>query len=82
MNLMLQHGCVIYLQTDMNVLVQRLQNDRDDRPLLQGDDWVTKLEAIREQREKYYLQAHRTVDTEHVTLNDFKEILELCTERQ
>lgn len=51
-------GWVIYLETPVPVLVERLQSSTRERPLLVGEDLEAVLETLLEQRSAFYLQAH------------------------
>ncbi|MBK7873331.1 MAG: shikimate kinase [Saprospiraceae bacterium] len=60
MNWMNQYGITIYLQTPVDILVERLQSERAHRPLLQNLNDETLYTFIAEKlaaREMYYLQA-------------------------
>lgn len=52
-------GWVVYLETPVNILKQRLQNQSQSRPLLaNAEEEETRLKALLEQRSAFYLQAH------------------------
>jgi shikimate kinase len=46
----------VYLETSIDVLIIRLQNERDNRPLISSKDFETKLEEIYYYRKNLYLQ--------------------------
>ncbi|MBW4458714.1 MAG: shikimate kinase [Nodosilinea sp. WJT8-NPBG4] len=52
----LHHGIVVWLDVPTAVLQERLAEDVG-RPLLQGQDWETKLTTLLEQRQHLYAQA-------------------------
>lgn len=81
MELMLEHGCVIYLKTDINVLEQRLLNTDEQRPLLEGG-LRERLETLYELRKDVFEQAHYTINTNSITIRDFENIIALCTKQQ
>ncbi len=65
--IMRQKGITIYLKTPVEILAQRLWNERNKRPLIRN---ITSQAALQKylaqllaKREKYYLQAHITWDT-------------------
>lgn len=74
MDLMLQHGRVIYLQADINVLEQRLLKTDEQRPLLEGG-LKERLQALYNMRRNFYEQAHYTVNSETATIKDFDKII-------
>jgi shikimate kinase len=58
-----ERGTVVYLQADIETLVERTRRDRN-RPLLQTDDPRGKIEELLRQREPIYREvAHVIVDT-------------------
>ncbi|MBE9113345.1 shikimate kinase [Nodosilinea sp. LEGE 07298] len=52
----LHHGIVVWLDAPLDVLQARLAGDAG-RPLLQGQDWETKLTTLLTQRQRLYTQA-------------------------
>ncbi len=52
----LHHGIVVWLDVPTAVLQERLAGE-SGRPLLQGQDWETKLTTLLEQRQHLYAQA-------------------------
>lgn len=52
----LHHGIVVWLDVPPAVLQERLAGDAD-RPLLQGQDWQTKLTTLLAERQPLYAQA-------------------------
>jgi shikimate kinase len=61
--LLRERGTVVYLQADIETLVERTRRDRN-RPLLQTEDPRGKIEELLRQREPIYRDvAHVVVDT-------------------
>jgi shikimate kinase len=56
----LQEGMVIYLDVPVDLLVKRLADDQT-RPLLQTEDFTTKLTKLQKERESLYQQADLTI---------------------
>lgn len=52
----LHHGIVVWLDVPLAVLQERLAEDTG-RPLLQGQDWQTKLTTLLAERQSLYAQA-------------------------
>ena len=50
-----QRGIVVYLKAELDELMARTRNDKS-RPLLQTDDPRSRLQALLEQREPWYLE--------------------------
>lgn len=83
MELMKQHGCVVYLKADLNVLAERIKNEAAKRPMFSSDDSIeATLEKLYEKRRAYYEQADYTVDANEHSITDFDKIMTLCTNRQ
>ena len=55
------NGLTIFLDIDIHVLINRLADQRHERPLLHRDDWETFLTGLAEQRRAIYEQAKITV---------------------
>ncbi len=55
------NGLTIFLDIDIHLLINRLANQRDDRPLLHRDDWETYLTGLSVQRRSIYEQAQISV---------------------
>jgi shikimate kinase len=51
-------GWVVFLKTPLPLLVERLQAQHADRPLLKGKQWEIKLEKLLTERNTCYEQAH------------------------
>jgi shikimate kinase len=72
---MKKYGCVVWLNTHVDVLLHRLLKERIQRPLIKdlGDDEL-KLYIIRKlnERRMYYEQADVIIDKEDaISMNDF-----------
>ncbi len=71
LNLVKQHGVLVYLKSDVEHIFQRLKT-KSDRPmlrdedgkLLDGDDLMKKIETLLTAREKFYNQADVVVSTD------------------
>jgi shikimate kinase len=59
----LHHGLIIWLDSPIQIILQRLAAD-DTRPLLQDADMESKLRSLLEQRQPMYSQADL-----HITIN-------------
>jgi shikimate kinase len=59
---MLHAGRVVCLTATTDELVRRM-GEAETRPMLAGKDVRGEIERLREQREKFYAQAHLTTDT-------------------
>ncbi|WP_431191229.1 shikimate kinase [Leptolyngbya subtilissima] len=78
----LHHGIVVWLDVPTAVLQGRLAGD-EGRPLLQGQDWETKLTTLLEQRQHLYAQAdvRMTVEAGDEVGAIAARILDLVAER-
>jgi shikimate kinase len=79
MALMKERGGIIYLDTDIDTLFQRLEND-DTRPLITDTDKYEKLKALFTEREAVYKQAHYILQAEDLSLPTFAKIIQQCTD--
>ncbi|MBY0478730.1 MAG: shikimate kinase [Chitinophagaceae bacterium] len=72
------HGVTIYLKANAALLVQRLQNEKETRPLIaQVPDHLLE-EHISEklkQREEYYVQAMYHLPAQSVSLENFQKMI-------
>lgn len=59
-------GKIIYLRASAETLCKRLVVTRHRRPLLQSDDWETKLANLLAERELIYNKAEITVDVDDI----------------
>lgn len=75
MDWLLQHGTTIYIQTEVEVLVERLWHNIAHRPLLEGcrskEDLRQKLTNILIQRNPIYIRAHLIWQQEKLPLFDY-----------
>lgn len=55
------NGLTIFLDIDIHMLVERLADQREKRPLLRRDDWETYLTGLAQQRRSAYEQAQVSV---------------------
>lgn len=78
LQLMKSNGCVVYLSTSIETLINRLHNTTD-RPLLTGENIRISLEALLQERESYYKQADFILNTEDINITDFDKIISSCT---
>ena len=75
MKLMQQLGQVIYLRTSKETIADRLKGDTT-RPLLQGDDYMEKIERMLLARSTYYERAaHHIIDTDDRTVDELVTII-------
>jgi shikimate kinase len=56
-------GIIVYLRAHPGSLKERVAPERAKRPLLSGDDWADRLEALYKQRRALYDQADIIIDT-------------------
>jgi shikimate kinase / 3-dehydroquinate synthase len=69
---------VICLNASPEVIVQRLEGDGDERPLLRGDDPLAKVEELLRHRQPQYRQFRWQIDTSERTPDDLaEEIIDL-----
>ena len=57
-------GKVIYLKSEPEELIRRLQKSKKKRPLLNADDWESTLVSILERRKERYEQANIVVNVD------------------
>ncbi len=70
-------GHTFYLKTPLDVLVERLKNNRGDRPLLKGksDKEITEfLKKQLKQRKKIYDKADDIVETDRITQRNLTKL--------
>jgi len=75
---MKRYGTVVWLNTDLNVLVQRLLKEKDTRPLLRDIPEEEMKSFIMKKllgRKQYYQQAHLIVNEDALTVDTFMKIL-------
>jgi len=72
--LLKEHFFTIYLKADPKVLIGRLANQREARPLIaQGDDWKDRFRDLLRERERYYTQADWILETGSATREETAE---------
>jgi shikimate kinase len=74
-------GCVLYIEAPAEVLLKRLGETSNVRPLLAGADREVKLRKLLAAREAVYRQAHFTYHSESLSEATFAEIIDTCTNR-
>jgi len=67
-------GKIVYLQTSFEELKRRLESEKHDRPLLQGES-DAKLKELLEKRRAVYETADMILVTERFTLEEMAEIV-------
>lgn len=73
-----QIGKVIYLRSEPEELIQRLQVSKKKRPLLSTDDWETRLVAILDERRDKYEAADVIIHVDNAQQDEIvHKILEL-----
>lgn len=75
---MKRRGLVIWLNTQVDVLVERLLKEKNTRPLLKGiPDKELKSYILKKvlSRKLYYEQANLTVHEESLTVDTFAQII-------
>jgi shikimate kinase len=79
MQLMLNSGVVVYLKARTDLLVRRLKNSDEVRPLLRGKpDVGAYLDALMEVRGSIYERASYILDANSISVVTFAEIVDLC----
>lgn len=63
-----KNGLIFYLYAPVNILYNRLLNEIDNRPMLNTDNPLKRLEELLNKREPYYLNATYRIDTIDKTL--------------
>ncbi|WP_270179253.1 shikimate kinase [Alkalihalobacillus sp. CinArs1] len=71
-NLMKQNGKVIYLHCEPREIVKRLEGD-SSRPLLDVKNRSEQIEKIFSERISFYEDAHETIDTTNLTVEEVVE---------
>jgi shikimate kinase len=76
MDMMLEAGEVIYLQSSIPCLVNNLQHETTKRPLLKNNpDIAATLTAMLAERKEDYELAQHILQTENISLTTFEKIL-------
>ncbi len=81
MQLMKQAGCTIYLDVKQDILLQRLKSADQTRPLLQSADVPVVLNDLAQLRRRFYEQADYIITEENLSLNSFRNIIDICIEK-
>lgn len=81
MQLMKQAGCTVYLDIDQDTLLQRLKSATNVRPLLQSSDVRVVLNDLVQVRRQFYEQADYILRGEDLSLNSFRNIIDICIEK-
>ena len=68
-------GTTIFLDVPVEILCQRLERSRHRRPLLQSDDWETKIAELLERRRPMYERADLHFHVHDRTIEDVAEDL-------
>jgi shikimate kinase len=79
MNMMMDRGCVVYLEASPALLAERLEAAHTGRPLMKiygGEEGLAQLIA---EREMVYQKAHITLQADALTDATFAQILSACT---
>lgn len=85
LELVLQNGLLIYLQTNEHALRRRLVDSKNQRPLLMGKNEEEILDYIKEkikERSVYYTQAHITVNGLDLTTQKLLNAIEEFEEQR
>jgi len=72
LHLLKQRSVLIYLIALPETLLRRLRSE-NQRPLLKAEDRLVRIEDLWAQREKGYRQAHISIDTEHLSVDEVVE---------
>lgn len=81
-DLMKRNGCVVFIDTDLETIHQRVLGN-DDRPLLEETaNMMDKLAYLYDKRLPYYSQAHYTLKDEEITIDNIEKIVARCTSKQ
>lgn len=78
LNRMLRNGKVVYLKIDVKSILKRIDQSKDNRPLLQGlslDKKTKKVTRLLKKRRKYYEQAHVVISSLEAKKIDYKALL-------
>jgi len=82
LDVMKEHGVVIYLQSDIQELARRIWSGYEKRPLLAGvPDLPVYLEKTLEFRKQFYEQSHYIVPANLVSIATFDKIIDRCIDR-
>lgn len=77
MDVLKKSGTVIYLQSDIALLLNNLKNSDEKRPLLNNrGDLAVYLQDMLVKRKKFYEQAHYILSVKDVSVSNFAKIVE------
>lgn len=80
MQRMKEAGVVIYLKAEINTLRKHLFREVESRPLLRHPDGLDKrLQELITERSPFYEQADYIFPVENLSLTNFTEIIQRCT---
>jgi len=75
-DIMKQHGTVVWLDAPIPYLLKNAASDTATRPLIAtAGDPETRLKQLLQEREPYYSQAHHILQVEDISLTTFDKIL-------
>ena len=80
LRLLKQRSWLICLTASPEVLLQR-SGTRKERPLLEGDDRERRIKGLLGRREKSYAQAHVSIDTSYLSVDEAVEEIIAAIER-
>jgi shikimate kinase len=76
-------GCAVYLQADIDILLQRLQSSLTKRPLLEAaNDYRAAVCELFNTRRAFYEQANYIFEVENLSVANFAQIIDSCTGRR
>ncbi len=78
LNLMKQHGLVVYLAPPLEQIIRQVTAGKDARPLLaneSAENLVLKMERLYASRQKIYEQAHIKIDPSTISVCTFVALL-------
>jgi len=76
MDIMKQHGTVVWLNASIPYLLKNAASDTAARPLIApNEDPETRLEQLLHTRKEYYSRAHHILQVEDISLTTFDKIL-------
>jgi len=78
MEIILSKGLIVYLELPIKILIGRLKQDKEQRPLVKNlneKDITETVTKLFKQREKYYQKAHLQINALHSDAKMKKEII-------
>ncbi|MCB9046476.1 MAG: shikimate kinase [Chitinophagales bacterium] len=83
MQLMKEHGCVVYIEAELAVLAERINNDDIIRPMfLNAGDVMARLHQLYLERKPYYELADQKIGMNDISINKLEKIITICTGKQ